>query len=75
MIRGWDSVVRGWRWLYSRAPTNQQSAGGVGVSTPCGAVSTRGITLFVPGLSELYIYGGIYEQGMGTYVPLSLIHI
>ena len=54
---------------YSRAPANQRSAGGVGVSTPCGAVSTRGITVFVPGLSYLYIYGGISDPGMGPCRP------
>ena len=69
MIRGWEPVVPGWRWLYSRAPANQRSTGGVGVSTPCGAVSTRGITVFVPGLSELQMYGGISEPRMGTYLP------
>ena len=36
-----------------RAPPKQQSASGVGVFTPCGAVSTRGITGFDPGLLEL----------------------
>jgi len=45
MIRGWDPIIPVWRWLYSQAPANQQSFGGVGVSTPCGAVSTRGITV------------------------------
>ena len=29
------------RWLYVGAPTNQRSASGVRVSTPCGAVSIR----------------------------------
>ena len=29
------------------APANQRSAGGVGVSSSCGAVSTRGVTVFV----------------------------
>ena len=53
LIRGWDPIVPGWCWLYSRAPANQRSARGVGVSTPIGAVSTRGITVCVPGLSEL----------------------
>ena len=53
LIRGWEPVVPGWRWLYFRAPANQRTAGGVGVSTPCGAVSTRGITVFVPALSML----------------------
>ena len=61
--------VPGWRWLYFRAPANQRSAGGVGVSTPCGAFSTRGITVFVPSLSELSMYGGIAEPGMGIYPP------
>ena len=31
----------------------RKSAGGVGISTPCGEVSTRMISGFVPGLSEL----------------------
>ena len=69
LIRGWVTVVPGWRWLYFRAPANQRSAGGVGVSTPCGAFSTRGITVFVPSLSELSMYGGIAEPGMGIYPP------
>ena len=78
LVRGWDPVVPGWRWLFSRAPANQRSAGGVGVSITYGAVSTRGITVLVPELSELKVYGGISEPGMGTYPPrvqLSLIHI
>ena len=52
------------RWLYVRSPANQRSACGAGVSTPCGAVSTRGITVFVPRLSESYMYGGISDPGM-----------
>ena len=53
MIREWDIVAPGWRWLHFRAPANQRSAGEVGVSKPCGAVSTRGITVFVLALSVL----------------------
>ena len=34
---------RGWHWVYELQ---------VGVSTPCGAVSTRGTTIFVPGFLE-----------------------
>ena len=33
--------------LAPRTPANQQSASGVGVFTPCGAVSTWGTTVFV----------------------------
>ena len=53
ILRGWELILPGVRWLCVRSPANQRSAGGTGVSTPCGAVSTRGITIFVPGLSEL----------------------
>ena len=36
-----------------RAPANQQSARAIGVSTPCGAVSTQEYSIFVSGVSEL----------------------
>ena len=53
LIHRWEPILPGVRWRYVRASANQQPARGVGVSAPCGAVSTRGITVFVPGLSEL----------------------
>ena len=53
----------------------QLSACDVGVSTLCGAVSTRGITVFVPAMSELYMYGGISEPGMGTLSDITLEQI
>ena len=70
LIRGWDHIVLGWHWLISRSQAYQRSASGVGISTPCGAVPTRGITVFVPGLSELQMYRVIYDPGMGYYRPL-----
>ena len=42
-IRGRELVVPGWCWIHFRAPANHRSAGAVGVSTPGGAVPTRGI--------------------------------
>ena len=51
----------------SRTPVNQRSASGVGVPTPRGAVSTRRITVFVPGLLELYMYARTSDPGMGPY--------
>ena len=39
-IQGGSPIIPGWRWLDLRVPINQQSAGGAGVSTPCGAIST-----------------------------------
>ena len=53
LIRGWKHILLGMRWIYLRSPSNQRPASGAGVSTPGGAVSTRGITVFVPRLSEL----------------------
>ena len=47
-------LCRPWVALaFFRAPANQRSAGVVGVSTPCGAISTRVITVLVPAMSEL----------------------
>lgn len=53
--------------LASRAPANQQSDSGVGFLAPCGAVPTRGITDFVPGLLDLKMYERIFYSGMGTH--------
>ena len=53
LIRGWENILPGVRWFYVRFTANQRSSSGAGVSTPCGAISDRGITVFVPRLSEL----------------------
>ena len=37
-----------------RNPANQTSVDGGGVPTPCSAVSTRGVNVFVPAVLELY---------------------
>ena len=68
-IRGWKPIFPGVPWLYVRSPANQQPASGAGVSTPCGAVSTRETTVFVPRLSELQMYGGSCDPGMGLCRP------
>ena len=39
------------------------------VSTPCGVVSTRGTTVFVPVSLELSIYRRICDAGTGPYPP------
>ena len=50
LIRGWNLILPGWRWLHSlRIPANI-GVPGVGVSTPCASVSNRGTIGFVPGL-------------------------
>ena len=53
MIRGWGAILPRGALTLCMSPGNQRSASGVGVSTPCGAVSTREKTIFVPGVSEL----------------------
>ena len=72
-MRGWEPILPGVRCLYVRSPANQRSVSGAGVSTPCGAVSTRGITLFVSRLPEFRRYGRIYNPGMGSYPPLGAL--
>ena len=52
LIREWDLILPRWRWVYEPR---------VGVSKPCGAVSTQATTVFVPGSSELQMYGIIYD--------------
>lgn len=39
------------------------------VSILCAAVSTRGNSIFVPGLLDLQTYGGVSDPGMGHYRP------
>ena len=39
------------------------------VSTPCGAVSTRGTTVLFPRVLDLEPYGRISDPGMGPYPP------
>ena len=68
LIRGWDPIVLGWRWLYSRAPANQRSASWTGVSTPCGTVSTRGITVFAPGCRSCRCMEGFLIRGWDFFV-------
>ena len=46
LIRGWDLIPPGWRWLYEPQ---------VGVYTPCGAVLIRRAKVFVPGLFEGFL--------------------
>ena len=46
LIRAWDFILPGWRWLYECEPQ-------VGGSTLCGALSTRGTIVFVLGFLEL----------------------
>ena len=55
--------------LAPRTPGSQQSVCGVGTSTPCGAVSTRGTTVFVPGFcwSCILWKGLLYDPAMGSY--------
>lgn len=53
-------------WLHEPQP-NPQSADGKRVFAPCGAVLTRGKSVFVSELLELY--GRISDTEMGPIVP------
>ena len=49
--------------LALRTPVNQEEVSGVGVSTPCGAVSARGGHHFRPR------FVGVVDLGIGPYLP------
>ena len=53
----------------SKSATNQCG----GVSTPCVAVSFRGIAVLAPGMLELYMYGRLPDRELGLYPPLALL--
>lgn len=80
MLQGWDRILPRWggassfprgitphRVLAPRASANQRPAGAVGVSSPCGGVSTRGIIVSVSGVSKLQIVGSFSNPGVGPY--------
>ena len=52
-----------------RSPTNQRSARWTGVSTPCGAVSSPGITVFFSRLLSCRRMEGFMILGWDTIVP------
>ena len=66
MTRGWERILPGVRWIYVRSSANHRSATGNGVSTPFWSFSTRGITDFVPRLSELQRFRRICSFGDGN---------
>ena len=53
LLRGWELILPGVRWLYVRSPANLRWASGTGVSTSCGLFRPGGPSFFVPRLSEL----------------------
>ena len=82
MIRGWililpvcsttSTMARGTTratcWLMNPSQS-AISQWGVGVSTPHGVVSTRGISFLVPEVFELLRYGRVSHPGMKKYPP------
>ena len=52
LIWGWKLLFPSVWWLYVRFSANQRPVGGAVVSAPCGAGSTREITVSVSKLSE-----------------------
>ena len=59
----------------STRPTIKRSASGIGVSARCGAVSTRGTAVYVPGSSRLQMYGRMDDRGMAPYPPRRLVFL
>ena len=50
-------------------PRQSAISGGIGVSTPCGAAPTRGITMFVHSWLERRMCRRICDPGIGPYRP------
>ena len=67
--RDLDVVPRGIS-RHALAPQTQPISKPMGVGFPhLRAGIDRGMTVFVPSLLELLMYGRIYDPGMGTYPP------
>ena len=69
MIRRWEPILPGMRWLYGRARANQRSASGAGVSKPCGAVSTGGSSFSSPGFRSCKDMEGFLIRGWELFLP------
>ena len=81
MIWGWDIIVPGcggtsalFRVQRVGSPRAgfmipSRSPDGGGISTPCGAISTRGVAVFAPVLLDLWIYGRIPDPGTDSTIP------
>ena len=54
LFRGWGLITPGWRWFHEPQPISNQSVGW-GFRTPCWEVSSRGTTVFVPDVLELWM--------------------
>ena len=55
--------------LALRTPGWDLAASGVGVSTPCGAVSTRESTIFVSGVLDCVYMEGFMMRGWNLILP------
>ena len=70
LIRGWDPVVPGWRWLYFRAPANQQSVSRVGFSTRPRRFRPGGSPLSSPGCRSCRCMEGVLNREWGLILPV-----
>ena len=62
LIRAWELILRGWRWLYEPR---------VEVSTSCVAVSTRGATVFVRGIMfQSYMHPVLHRPQKNVISPI-----
>ena len=67
IIRRWDAILPGFRWLYEPPPISDQRWGW-GCHTLRGGIDP-GITMFVPSWLERCIRRRIYDPVMGPYPP------
>ena len=82
LIRGWELILPGCggastlargatlpRWLHEPQPISSQPLDAIGVSTPCGAVSTRGSSFSSPVFWSCIYMEGFLIRGWELILP------
>ena len=70
LIRRWDPILPGWRWLLSRAPANQRSAGEVGVPHREGRFRPGASPFSSPGCRICRGLEGLLNRGWEPILPV-----
>ena len=69
LLRGWELILPGVRWLYVRSPANLRWASGTGVSTSCGLFRPGGPSFSSPGYRSCNGVAGFVIGGWKPILP------
>ena len=70
LIREWESILPGVRWLFVRSPASQRPARGAGVSTPCGRFRPGESPFSSPRCWSCRSMEGLLNRGWGPILPV-----